>query len=64
MAEHVIKKINDFSSYKFDKQANKVVNLKDSEETNIDEFLDIQHLLDCNKVRYYFEKNFEIQIIK
>ncbi|WP_024953908.1 hypothetical protein [Sulfurospirillum arcachonense] len=64
MAKHIIEKINNFSNYKFDEQRSKVVNLKNSDETNIDEFLDIQYLLDCNRVRYYFEKNFEIQIIK
>lgn len=63
MAESVIKKINMFSSYKFDEQKNKVVNLKNSQDTNIDEFLDIQYILDCNRVRYFFEKNFEIKII-
>lgn len=64
MAENIIKKINSFSSYRFDEQSHKVVNLKDSSSTDIDEFLDIQFLLDCNRVMYYFKKNFEIQIIK
>jgi len=64
MANHIIEKINAFSTYKFDEKTNKIVNLKDYENTNIDEFLDIQFLLDCNRVMYYFEKNFEIKIIR
>ena len=63
MAEHIINKINKFGTFKFDKQKNKVVNLKSGEDTDIDEFLDIQNLLDNNRVVHKFEKNFEIQII-
>ena len=33
----------------------------DSAEESISN--DIQYMLDCNKVRYSFEKNFEIQIL-
>lgn len=64
MAENIIKKINEFNSYKFDKLSNKVINLRTSEDTDIDEFLNIQYLLDCNKIKYFFEKNFEIKVIK
>ena len=64
MAQHVVDKINNFSSFKFDIEKNRVVNLKNYDNTDIDEFLDIQYLLDCNRVRYDFQKNFEIQIMK
>jgi len=64
MAENIVNKINKFNTYKFDEQSYSIVNLKSSEDTNIDEFLDIQFLLDCNRVMYYFKENFEIQVIK
>lgn len=64
MAESIINKINQFSTYKFDERKNKIVNLRNGDDTDIDEFLDIQFLLDCNRVMYYFEKNFEIKIIR
>lgn len=64
MKKNVINKINKFNSFKFDEQNYKVVNLNTSDDTDIDEFLNIQFLLDCNRVMYYFKKNFEIQIIK
>jgi len=64
MANHIIEKINAFSTYKFDEKTNKIVNLKGYEDTDIDEFLDIQFLLDTNQVMYYFKKHFEIQIIR
>lgn len=63
MAQSVIDTINSFSSFKFDADKNRVVSLEDYEGTDVEEFLDIQYLLDCNKVMYSFEKNFEIQII-
>ena len=64
MAQQIIDEINRFTGFKFDKQNNKIVNLKSNYETNIDEFLDIQYILDTNKVQHKFEQNFEIQIIK
>jgi len=64
MAENIIQEINKFRTYKFDEKRNRVVNLKNSDCTNIDEFLEIQNLLDNNRINHSFEKNFEIQIIK
>jgi len=64
MAEKVIEEINKFRTFKFDKKLNRVINLKNSDCTNIDEFMEIQNLLDNNRIIYSFEKNFEIQIIK
>jgi len=64
MAENIVNKINMFNTYKFDEKSYSIVNLKSSTETDIDEFLDIQFLLDCNRIMYYFKKNFEIQVIK
>lgn len=64
MSQEIINKINGFKTYKYDSQNQKVVNLKNSEETDIEEFLIIQNLLDNNKVSYQFEKNFQIQIIR
>jgi hypothetical protein len=63
MAQQVINAINGFVTFKFDHKKNRVVNLKLNRDLEVDEFLDIQYILDCNKVRYTFEKNFEIQIL-
>ena len=64
MADNIIQEINKFRTYKFDEKRNRVVNLKNSDCTNIDEFMEIQNLLDNNRIVHSFEKNFEIQIIK
>jgi len=62
MAQNLIDKINSFNTFRFDRVQKRVVNLKDFKKTNIDEFLQIQYLLDCHRVAYSLEKNFEIQI--
>lgn len=63
MAENIIDEINNFATFKFDNNTRRIVNMRFQEETNIDEFLSIQHLLDTNKVVYRFDKNFDIQLI-
>ncbi len=64
MAQHIMDEINKFSTFKFDKQNNRVVNLKSKEDTDIDEYLEIEFLLDNNYITRTYEQNFEIQIIK
>ncbi len=64
MAQHIMDEINKFSTFKFDKQNNRVINLKSKEDTNIDEYLEIEFLLDNNYIRRTYEPNFEIQIVK
>ncbi len=64
MSQNLIDEINRYSCFKFDTNQNRIVNLKSKENTNIDEFLGIQFMLDKNRVLHKFEYNFEIQIIK
>lgn len=63
MANNLIQEINKFSTFMFDVQNNKIINLKSQEETNIDEFLSIQNILDNNRIKHKFENNFQIMII-
>ena len=63
MSQNIIDEINRYSCFRFDSVKNRVINLKSKENTNIDEFLGIQFMLDKNKVLHRFERNFEIQII-
>jgi len=64
MAENIVNEINRYSCFKFDEEKNRIVNLQSNDNTNIDEFLGIQFMLDRNKILHKFEKNFEIQIIR
>ena len=64
MAENVVEQIDKrFKTFRLDRQTNRIINLKFQEETNIDEFLDIQSILNNNNVRYKFDKNFDIQLV-
>jgi len=63
MSQKIIDEINRYSCFKFDQNQNRVINLKSKENTNIDEFLGIQFMLDNNRVLHTFENNFEIQIV-
>jgi hypothetical protein len=63
MSQKIIDEINRYSCFQFDKNKNRVINLKSKENTNIDEFLGIQFMLDNNRVLHKFENNFEIQIV-
>lgn len=64
MAQHIMDKINKFKTFQFDEQNNRVINLKSNEDTNIDEYLEIQFILDNNYIQRKYEPNFETQIIK
>ncbi|DAB28600.1 MAG: hypothetical protein A2513_05150 [Sulfurimonas sp. RIFOXYD12_FULL_33_39] len=63
MALQIINEINKSVTFRFDDAKNRVINIKTNRDVEVDEFLDIQYILDCNKIRYSFEKNFEIQIL-
>ncbi len=63
MALNVVEQIGKFRTFRLDLHSKRIVNLKFQEDTDIDEFLDIQYLLDKNKIQYRFDKNFDIQII-
>ncbi len=64
MARNIIKEINRFQTFQFDEESHRIVNLRDSDTTNIDEFLSIQNILDNNRIVHSFEKNFNIKIIR
>jgi len=63
IGQHIINQINSFQTFKFDTISKRIVNKRNKEKTNIDEFLAIQHLLDNHRILYQFNKNFEIQIV-
>jgi hypothetical protein len=63
MASSIISKIDNSLTFRFDKKQKRDVNLGICPAVEIDEFLDIQHILDLNRIRYRFLKNFEIEIV-
>ncbi|SFV56627.1 hypothetical protein MNB_SM-6-169 [hydrothermal vent metagenome] len=64
MAEEIIEQIEAFENFQFDRQKNRVVNLKVGEDTDIFKFRKIFSILNRHRIYYTFENNFEIQIIE
>lgn len=62
MSQEVIEQINCHRNYLYDVQKKKVVNLTPA-NSDIDEFLHIQYILDSYYIPYRFEKGFHIQIL-
>jgi hypothetical protein len=63
MGLDVINAINNHKTFKFDNKSKRVVNTRFQEDTDIEEFLNIQHILDNNRIKYRFDKNFDIKIL-
>lgn len=63
MNQDLVNQINGFSSYRYDSKSQRVVNLKLAEASDIDEFLEVQYILDSHRISYRFEKNFQILVL-
>lgn len=63
MGQKVISQLVNFKTFKYDANVNRIINMKFQEDTNVDEFLDIQYILDKNRIKYKFDKNFDIQVL-
>ncbi|MGM0623820.1 MAG: hypothetical protein ACQESH_07340 [Campylobacterota bacterium] len=63
MPQSVIEKIRQCKTYHYNPAKQRVVNLNGFAQSDIDEFLYIQHLLDRSYIPYRFEKDFHIQIL-
>jgi hypothetical protein len=63
MGLDIIRAINNHKTFRFDSESKRVVNTRFQEDTDIEEFLNIQHILDNNRIKYQFDKNFDIKIL-
>jgi hypothetical protein len=63
MNQRLIEQIGQFESYRYDPRSRRIVNLKKGQDSDIDAFLQLQHILDMHRIQYRFEKNFQIHII-
>lgn len=63
MSEILITEINRFNSYKYEPMTNRIVNLNGVSNADIDEFLEIAHILDANYIKYKFTTNIDIRIL-
>ncbi len=63
MSDIIIDKLNGFRNYRYEATTNRVVNLKGASNADLDEFLEIAHLLDSNFIKYKFTTNIDIRIL-
>ncbi len=63
MSEIIINKLNGFRNYKYEASTNRVVNLKEVSNADLEEFLEIAHFLDSNFIKYKFTTNIDIRIL-
>ncbi len=63
MSDVIISKLNEFRNYRYEATTNRVVNLKGASNADLDEFLEIAHLLDSNFIKYKFTTNIDIRIL-
>ena len=63
MSEIIVNELDSFNNYKYDASTKRVVNLKGVSNADIDEFLEIAHILDSNSIKYKFTTNIDIRII-
>lgn len=63
MSEKIIEKLSSFANYRYECDTKRVINLKSSLDADLDEFLEIAHLLDSNFIKYKFTTNIDIRIL-
>ena len=63
MARDVINQLKQFKTFRYHNGLNSIVNLKFEEDTNVEEFYDIRRILNMNRVKFNFDKNFDIKLL-
>lgn len=63
MSEIVIDELNRFKNYRYEPNTRRVVNLKGITNADLEEFLEIAHILDSNYIKYKFTTNIDIRIL-
>lgn len=64
MSEIIVNELNSFTNYKYEPRTRRVVNLKDVNSADLEEFLAIAHILDTNHIKYKFTTNIDIRILE
>lgn len=63
MSEIIVNELSNFNNYRYEATTNRVINLKGISNADLDEFLQIAHLLDANRIKYKFTTNIDIRIL-
>ncbi|MGB6329284.1 MAG: hypothetical protein WBF48_10185 [Halarcobacter sp.] len=63
MSDMIVNELSSFNNYRYEADTNRVINLKGISNADLDEFLQIAHLLDTNRIKYKFTTNIDIRIL-
>lgn len=55
--------INKFKTFDYQKSINRIRNLRFADDTNMDEFVQIEEMLQSKELEYEYDKNFDIKIV-
>jgi len=57
MSDLLIHRLNSFSTYQVEKNSTNIINTKTFEDVNLEEFLEISHILDSSYFSYAVDKH-------
>lgn len=63
MSDFIVDKLSGFKNYRYEPMTRRVVNLKGNLDADLEEFLEIAHILDSNSIKYKFTTNIDIRIL-
>lgn len=63
MSIKLLEEINRFDSFRFDKSTNSILNTQSIAKANIDQFLEIAHILDSNYISYEMTRSYDLKIL-
>jgi len=63
MGSVVLNKLSVFKSFRYDNRAKTIIHQKSNKKVDIDEFLEIQYLLDLHRISYRFGPNYSFKIL-
>lgn len=63
MSEAVLKKLEKFTTFSIDKSNRTLHNIQPNHNSNIEELLEISHILDSSYLNYNFDQNLNIIVL-
>lgn len=59
----ILEQISRFDSFRFDEQSNSILNQNSVAKADIDQFLEIAHILDSNFISYDMTRTYDLKIL-
>lgn len=63
MSIKLLEEISKFDSFRFDESTNSIVNIQTVAHADIEQFLEIAHILDSNYISYKMTRSYDLVIL-